>query len=163
MMQQPIIHLATKTLLWLAALTGAPTPDATRQVDHCNALLEQASWDAYERECVAPGFRLHSPDGDADHSETIEFWKGAKAALPDIHFTTQLTFVDHDEVLALVLVTGTHDGVMHCHGDWAPTHKPVRVLTVQRFVLDASGRVVDEWLAYNAMDLLNQIGARPQS
>jgi predicted ester cyclase len=141
---------------------AAPRNELAERYLGCTAALQQASWAAYERDCVTAGFVRHDRDGsDASRSQVLEYWQNVKVAFPDLRLDPQVVLVDHNEVFAVLLVTGTHKGLLRCHGDWAATDKRIGLLAFQHVTFDGAGHATDEWLYYDAKTVLGQVGVLP--
>jgi len=126
----------------------------------CTMALQQGDWGAWEHGCLAPGFVRHDPEsGDATGAAAREYWQRVKEAFPDVRLQPQVVLAADHEVFAILRVTGTHAGVLHCHGDWTASHKPIEVLVLERMRFDDTGHATDDWLYYDATTVLKQVGA----
>ena len=78
-----------------------------------------------------------------------------RAAFPDLQFTIEDLIADGDKVATRWTARGTHEGELM---GIAPTGKPFRVsgITIDRI---NDGKVVEEWEQFEALSLLQQLGA----
>lgn len=76
-------------------------------------------------------------------------------AFPDFHRTKEDTIVEGDKVVARYTATGTHDGEFM---SVPATGKKVKFswITIYRI---ADGKVAEEWLLFDQLGLLQQLGA----
>ena len=119
--------------------------------------LNQRNWAAFY-ELFAPDFVLH------DASTTIQ---GLKAyirfvsmyytAFPDLHFTVEDLIAEGDTVVARYTGQGTHQGVLM---DIAPTSKQTSVTNILIFRI-ANDKGVEQWLNFDALGMLQQLGVVP--
>ena len=146
--------IAPIVTLWIAGIFAAPVE--TRYLG-CTAMVEDGNWAGYEQ-CLAATYRRHDPDGSGNRADVVEFWKHVKVAFPDLRLDPQLVVADHHDVYAVLLVTGTHEGTLHCHGDWPASHKPIRLFVIDRVTFDDTGHATDESFYFDANVVLAQIG-----
>jgi predicted ester cyclase len=111
-------------------------------------------------EIVAPGFVRHAPGEPRE-------WRGPegmkqfitvfRTGFPDLHITVDDVVAAGEKVAYRGTATGTHRGELM---GIAPTGKPV---TIPYLVLArvAGGRFQEDWLNYDALGMLQQLGALP--
>lgn len=92
--------------------------------------------------------------------------KGTKVfvtAMPDLTGEQQLTLVSGNDILAVVLLKGTHKGPLTGpQGEIAPTNKKVGYLAVQHVQTTPDGRsVARERFLYDAGTFMSQLGLSP--
>ncbi len=79
-------------------------------------------------------------------------------AFPDLKHTVDEMIAEGESVAARWTVRGTHQGDFQ---GIAPTGKPVRLSgTTVHHMTD--GKIVETWLAFDSLDLLQQLGAVPR-
>ena len=85
--------------------------------------------------------------------------KGFVAGFPDANGEVQLTLVNGNNILGIVLLRGTHDGnYMTQMGSVPPTHKKVGFLAAHRVELNDLGKIVKEVFAYDGATVAGQLG-----
>ncbi|HEX2427039.1 MAG TPA: ester cyclase [Gaiellaceae bacterium] len=111
-------------------------------------------------EYIAPGFVGHDPS----EPEPIRGPQGFKAqiekylaAFPDARFTIDDQFAEGDRVATRWTARGTHQGEL---AGISATGKEVTVtgLTFSRF---EGGKIVEDWLIWDTLGMLVQLGAVP--
>jgi predicted ester cyclase len=82
------------------------------------------------------------------------FYKGSHVGFPDFKITFETILVSGDNIIDRWTITGTHTGLLQ---GIPPTGKPVRFsgLGIDRV---AKGKIVEQWVYWNLLDLLQQIG-----
>ena len=80
-----------------------------------------------------------------------------RIAFPDVHFTIDDLIAEGERVVIRWTVTGTHKGELQ---GIAPTGKHVTVtgMVMSRFV---KGKVEEDWINFDALGLLQQLGVVP--
>lgn len=109
-------------------------------------------------ELGAPDFVLHNASMTTQGREAYkQFVSMYFAAFPDVHFIVEDLIAEGDNVVARHTFRGTHQGDLM---GIAPTGKQVTVtgMTITRF---ANGRVVEQWLSFDALGMLQQLGVIP--
>jgi len=98
-----------------------------------------------------PGGKFAGPQG---FKQFVEIYRGA---FPDVHFTIHDQIAEGDKVATRWSATGTNKGAMM--GIPATgKHATVTGTDVSRF---ANGKVVEEWLSYDMLGMLQQLGVVP--
>ena len=145
-------------------VSGDPgTPEANKAlvVDSIERVWNQGNLDAVD-ETFSPDFVCHSP------VEVISPWVGTEttkavvtaylAAFPDLHVTNEAVIAEGDMVMVRWTTTATHGGeVMGI----PPTGRQV-VFTGNTIYRIADGMIVENWWAWDAMGLMQQITATPE-
>lgn len=112
-------------------------------------------------ELVAANSLLHDPsvpggkvDGAHGYKQFVEIYL---AAFPDLHFTINDQIAEGDKVVTRYTASGTHKGTLM---GIAPTgkHATATGMTINRFQND---KVVESWLNYDMLGLLQQLGVVP--
>lgn len=86
------------------------------------------------------------------------YYTGNHKAFPDFHATIDEMIVKGDKIVVLWTITGTNTGSLHTpFGELPPTGKKVRFsgVAIDRVV---NGKVVEEWVFWNVLDILQQLG-----
>jgi steroid delta-isomerase-like uncharacterized protein len=110
-------------------------------------------------ELLAPDYRLHFPglprplDRDGHLQLLHAFW----TAFPDWEETVDDAVAEGDRVVMRVTGRGTHDVPFQ---GIPPTGRPVTA-TGMGIARIAGGQIVETWAAYDALGLLQQLGAVP--
>jgi len=94
--------------------------------------------------------------------ERVEFLKAMKSAFPDMRIRPQLVIVSGPNVLAVELITGTHEGTMQLPGapDLRATHRKIGTLSFQRLAF--SDGKAEEWTCNDPRTLSGQLGQLPE-
>jgi steroid delta-isomerase-like uncharacterized protein len=101
---------------------------------------------------VASPEPIRGPDGVRQQAE------GYRTAFPDLQLTVEDQVAEGDKVATRWTARGTHDGDLL---GIAPTGKQATVsgMTIDRF---SGGKIVESWDNWDALGLMQQIGAVPQ-
>ena len=111
-------------------------------------------------EIYAPDYVGHNPLDPED----VRGPEGAKeqarmyrSAFPDVRLSIEEQVAEGDRVVTRWIGTGTHQGEMM---GIAPTGNQIRVdgITISRI---QDGKVVEDWELFNALGLMQQLGAVP--
>lgn len=86
-----------------------------------------------------------------------QFVTAVRSAFPDIHFTVEDSLAEGDKVAIRYTGRGTHQGAF---AGIPATGKPVQFVGIDIFRI-ANGQMAEEWLMYDQLGLLQQIGAIP--
>ena len=128
-----------------------------------NKALARRSWELLENpgvleEVYAPDLVWHEPDRDIRGSEEAKRFLGAyKTAFPDLHATVEDVIAEGDRVVVHVTGRGPDRGEFH------GIPPPGRTVTATRIGIGRrqGGRIAEAWAAYDALGLLQQLGALP--
>jgi len=115
--------------------------------------LEDALAEVYAADIV-----LHEPDEDVRGIEGLkQFVSMIRSALPDLRITLEDDIAEGDKVVSRWRAQGTHQGELMGS---APTGNQVRItgITIHRI---EDGKIVEEWENWDALGLMQQIGAVP--
>lgn len=110
-------------------------------------------------ELLAPDYRAHFPGApepiDRDgHKGMVEMFA---AAFPDWQESIQDVIAEGDRVVLRVTAGGTHEGEFQ---GMAPTGKTVAI-TGMGIVRIEDGRIAESWWEFDALGLMQQLGAIP--
>ena len=108
---------------------------------------------------VTPDYVRHDPNGPevrgpAAERQLVELYR---AAFPDLRFTIEHLVADGDLVMARVTVRGTHRGELL---GIPPTGTPLTLAAMELYRI-RDGKVAEQWVALDALGLLQQLGAVP--
>jgi steroid delta-isomerase-like uncharacterized protein len=115
--------------------------------------LEDALKEVYANDIV-----LHEPDEDVHGIEGLkQFVSMIRSAVPDLRIAVEDEMAEGDKVVSRWRAQGTHQGELM---GAAPTGNPVRItgITIHRI---EEGKIVEEWENWDALGLMQQIGAVP--
>jgi len=111
-------------------------------------------------EYLAPGYTGHDPS-EPEAIRGPEGFRGQVekylAAFPDTRFTIDDQFAEGDRVATRWTARGTHQGEI---GGISPTGKEVTV-TGLTFTQFDGGKVIEDWITWDALGMLVQLGAVP--
>jgi steroid delta-isomerase-like uncharacterized protein len=126
-------------------------------------IVTEGSLDALEdalAEVYAEDLVLHEPDEDIVGIEGLkQFVAMIRAALPDLRVTLEDVIAEGDKVVSRWTAQGTHQGELM---GIAPTGNRVTItgITIHRI---EDGKIVEEWENWDALGMMQQIGAVPSS
>lgn len=112
-------------------------------------------------ELVHDDFVLHDPesskeirgrDGLKEHVETY------RSAFPDFDCTVESIIAEDDLVAVRFTVRGTHEGALPELPDREPTGREIEVAGMEFDRLE-DGKLVECWLVYDSLGLMQQLGA----
>lgn len=106
--------------------------------------------DFTDHDPAAPGFGP-GPDGMKEKVRAF------RAAIPDLRFTIETTVSSEDHVVTYWRCRGTHEGELM---GIDPTGTRIEVEGISIFRLE-SGRIAEQIVAWDALGLLQQVGAVP--
>jgi len=115
--------------------------------------LEDALAEVYAEDIV-----LHEPDEDVRGVEGLkQFVSMIRSAIPDLRITLEEDIAEGDKVVSRWRAQGTHQGELM---GIAPTSNQVTItgITIHRI---EEGKIVEEWENWDALGLMQQIGAIP--
>jgi len=115
--------------------------------------LEDALAEVYAHDVV-----LHEPDEDVRGIEGLkQFVSMIRSAIPDLRITLEDDIAERDKVVSRWRAQGTHQGELM---GIAPTSNQVMItgITIHRL---EEGKIVEEWENWDALGLMQQIGAVP--
>src|SRR5829696_10360122 len=115
--------------------------------------LEDALAEVYAEDIV-----LHEPDEDVRGIEGLkQFVTMIRSAIPDLRITLEEDIAEGDKVVSRWRAQGTHQGELM---GIAPTSNQVTItgITIHRI---EEGKIVEEWENWDALGLMQQIGAIP--
>src|SRR5215211_7899335 len=134
-----------------------------------NKALTRRSWEIVAKasletlddalqEVYADDIVMHEPDEDVHSIEGLkQFVSMIRSAIPDLHITLEDDIAEGDKVVSRWSAQGTHQGELM---GIAPTGNQVTItgVTIHRI---KEGKIVEEWENWDALGLMQQIGAVP--
>jgi predicted ester cyclase len=131
----------------------------------CNEHLSAGKLEDFKQDCITAEFLGHPVDDveqkGAD-AVVAEFAK-MRAAFSDMKSLPQLVFVNGRTILAVGMMSGTHDGPMKTPmGDIEPTKKKISTLFFHKLVLDDENKATEEWWFGDPATMLGQLGKLPK-
>jgi predicted ester cyclase len=120
------------------------------------AKADDAALDRY----YADDYVLHGPDGDADLTALKGFFAMMRVALRDFACERLALIEQGDTIAARTVMTGIFDGPMRSTtvGPVQPNGQPVRRELINFFRYDGDGRLAEEWIQYDNLSFLSQLG-----
>ena len=106
-------------------------------------------------EVFSPNYVLHAPSGPVHGLEGFkQFVLGYRSAFPDARYAIEEMIADQDKVVTRWSGTGTHLGELM---GIPPTGKRATVtgISIGRY---EGGKFVEEWLNFDALGMLQQLG-----
>ena len=129
-----------------------------RRVMETYSMGQEASIAILE-ELYAPDYVYHGPGafGDADLAATKQMVRAFFTAFPEQHVTVEDLIAEGDKVVSRYTFRATHQGELM---GVPPTGRAVTVtgILITRF---ASGKWVEDWESFDALGLMQQLGAIP--
>jgi steroid delta-isomerase-like uncharacterized protein len=112
-------------------------------------------------ELLADGMVEHEdlPGFARDREGVMAFFRMMVAAFPDMRMTPDDVLVDGDKAVARVTATGTHKGEFM---GMPPTGRTFDVQVIDIMRWDGDGRVAEHWGVFDAMLMMQQLGAIPE-
>ncbi|MCP5119414.1 MAG: ester cyclase, partial [bacterium] len=109
---------------------------------------------------VATNFIGHYPGGQDIHGPEGLKELGATfySAFPDLQHAIEDIAADGDRIVARYTIRGTHKAELL---GVAPTNKQVMFTAIAIYRL-ADGKLVEDWVEYDALGLMQQLGAIPE-
>jgi steroid delta-isomerase-like uncharacterized protein len=113
-------------------------------------------------EFYAPNYVLHEPtSGEVRGLEAArQFAATYREAFPDLQSAIEDQVAEGDKVVSRFSGRGTHLGETEDFGPATGNSVEITGITIDRF---AEGRIVEEWMSYDALGLLQQIGLVPEA
>jgi steroid delta-isomerase-like uncharacterized protein len=110
-------------------------------------------------EVCAPDYVAHFPGAPGPLTrETIKpVWAQFFAAFPDLSHVLEDILADGDRVVMRMTIAGVHQGEFM---GMPPTGRAVSIGSIN-FLHCADGRIVEQWIDYDGLGMLQQLGAMP--
>ena len=111
---------------------------------------------------LTPDYAAHDPGtpgrgerpGPAGEQQVVQMYR---TVFPDLYFTVEDQITEGDKVVVRWISHGTHRGELL---GLAPTGRQTRVTGITILCL-ASGKIAENWSNWDALGLLQQVGAIP--
>jgi predicted ester cyclase len=146
-----------------APLTGAALADKYKA---CLGMVNDAKWDDFKKDCVDDSYTLHKFGGMPEMKGSdglLTYFKDQRTAFPDWKLQPQIVMVSGRNILAVNLVTGTHQGTMKSPmGDVPATNKKMGLLMFHRLQINDANKATDEWVAADGGTMMGQLGLAPK-
>jgi len=122
------------------------------------AEIDRTNVDALDQIC-ADGYSVHFPGvpGPLDRAGTKYLFGAFLAAFPGLSHRVEETVAEGDRVATRLTIQGPHKGEFQ---GIPPTGKTVTMTALNIFRI-ADGRIVSHWIEYDALGMLQQLGAMP--
>ncbi len=124
------------------------------------ARADDAALDAY----FSHDYVLHGPDGDIGLPILKAFFASMRAAFPE-YACERLSIIEQGDFIATrTVMTGTFERPFEgaAIGTIQPNGRAVRHNVQNIFRFDADGRVAEEWIQYDNLSFLKQLGVEMQ-
>ena len=117
---------------------------------------DDAALDRY----FSPDYVLHGPGGDADLAGLKAFFAMMRSAFGDFACERVAIVEQGDVIAARTVMTGVFTGPLHgtAAGTIPPNGRPMRRELLNLFRYDAEGRLAEEWVQYDDLSFLEQLG-----
>ena len=131
---------------------------ARRFFDECNK--GKAAAIAAMDEFYATDVIVHSGTGEDLYGlkDYKRYMNDLFTAFPDAYWTIDDQIVEGNKKAARLTMTGTHKGELM---GMRSTNKKVRNQMISFSVRDAAGKVVEEWLKFDTLGFMQQLGVIP--
>ena len=135
---------------------------STEENKAINRRIAEEGWNqgntALFDEFFAADFIGHDPFGHVHGPEGFkQFYATYRSAFPDTHLTIEDQIAEGDMVVSRYTARGTHQGELQ---GIPPSGKRVTI-TGTTIIRYASGKAAEAWYEYDALGMLQQIGAIP--
>ncbi len=112
-------------------------------------------------EVLSPDIVIHAPEGPPLHGSQAarEMIRGMRQAFPDMTFEIDDIITEESKVACRWTVRGTHRGEFM---GVPPTGKSVEIDGIEIARVE-DGKFVEDWLLWDALGLLRQLGALPST
>jgi steroid delta-isomerase-like uncharacterized protein len=121
--------------------------------EFCNGGREEVADEIIAGDYVSHGPQAPPAKGPAGVKSRVSVYQDSL----DGHWQVQEIFSAGDRVVARWIGSGTHKGELM---GIAPTGKPISVEAISVFRI-ADGKIAEEWTVWDALGLLQQVGAVP--
>jgi len=111
-------------------------------------------------EFATPNYVYRAPgDEELDGKALQEYSASIRSAFPDLNNTIEMQVAEGDVVVTRGTTRGTHEGSF---AGIAPTGEQIALpwVFITRF---ENGRIAEDWELYDALGLMQQLGAIPKS
>ena len=123
-------------------------------------LISEGDIDGFGR-LVAEGFVEHedSPGLPATKDGVLQFFRGYRAAFPDLRMDAEEVIASGDRTVARVKASGTQEGEFM---GMPPSGRRVEVQLIDIMRFDDDGLIAEHWGVVDMLSMLQQLGALPQ-
>jgi len=107
----------------------------------------------------SPAFVIHAPAGKATYPQLKATFAAYRAAFKDFSVTRQAIIENGDFIAARTTMSGIFTNTFETpFGPIAPTGKRVQWELINIFRYDASGLLAEEWVQYDYVGIMRQLG-----
>jgi steroid delta-isomerase-like uncharacterized protein len=142
------------------------TMSAEENKERARRLMEEAFGQGKTEvidEVLHSDFVCYDPNSEAGEVRGAETIKGEieyfRQAVPDLTYTVEDQVAEGDKVVTRYTASGTHRGEFF---GVPPTGNRIEMSGIQIDRFDESGKMVEEWPAYDLLGAMRQIGAIPE-
>jgi steroid delta-isomerase-like uncharacterized protein len=125
-------------------------------------IWDRGNLDAID-ELFATNFVRHGPSGTEGEVRGLEGFKGLvsmyRSAFPDLQVAIEDLVAEGDRVVSRWRTRGTHEGEL-MGNDPTGNQASITGILIDRI---SGGKIEEEWVDYDTLHLMQQIGAVPQS
>lgn len=109
---------------------------------------------------TAEDYVVHTPLGDMDGDAVVGLFTSLSNALTDFEMVRQQVLVEDDLAASRFTFMGVFENEFTSPmGDFPPTGEPFALEVINIFQFDDNGMIVEEWVQYDALSFLTQLGA----
>jgi predicted ester cyclase len=139
-------------------------PEIAAQYQKCSQLLGDHKFDDFKKTCVSDDYVGHEMGQDMKADQLTAMFTEMATAFPDMKAAPQLIIVNGKTILAMSLMSGTHEGTMKMPGmpDVPATHKKFVNAFFHRLALGDDNRVKEEWAIEDPTTFMSQLGLTPK-
>lgn len=131
----------------------------------CNEHLSTGKLDDFKKDCITAEFLGHPVD-DVEQKgadAVVAQFTAMRAAFPDLKTLPQIVFVNGRNILAVGLMTGTHEGAMKTPmGDIEPTKKKIGMWFFHKLAINDENKATEEWWFGDPATMVGQLGQLPK-
>jgi predicted ester cyclase len=108
----------------------------------------------------ADDYIFHGPDGDMNFTQLKAFWSVWRSAFSGFRIRREQIIVEGNFIGARNTFSGVFDKEMteSPMGPIQPNGKPVHIEVINTFRYDDDGRLAEEWVQYDNVGYLKQLG-----
>ena len=159
-----IVYTALLASLLVAPIFAAPYPQQNIERNKAVArklfevALNQDNWEVYN-EIHSKEFVGHAGKHSVDLAGDLQAARSWRLAFPDGRYSINRIIAEGDFVVVHFTGRGTNTGPWH---GLPATGKPVEVPGIGIYHI-VEGKIVEEWVEYNMLSILKQLGLAPAS
>jgi predicted ester cyclase len=113
-------------------------------------------------ELVASDYVMHGPLGDLDLEALKALMRPLRNAFTGFKMTREQVLVEHEYASTRTTFSGVFEHDFHGpNGLVPPTGKDFKLEVLNMFRFDAAGKIAEEWLQFDNLSFLTQLGVMP--